>query len=844
MNKENCNYKLQINQALNKNYSFDQLEQLKQSLPLEYLPSFKSIKSKHSKHSKKLTKEDYYINSNEKLNNLREGHINQNNIPVKQNIVITAPMGTGKTYSTVQRIKSLGGTHVIVCSRKLLCEQYKKAFSSEYKVFCYFGKYKKAGKGINICTFDAFDKVKKILVSKLILIQSIVIEEYHAIIADDGFRSKPNNELVKSLQQYLNISQKPATIYLISSTSCLDSIDKLNIPNLKFYRFISSRPLKKIIPIITKDVLSEVISLTNHYIKDFRVIINYDNKINGCKIIELFKGSSIFYHSDSKEIEFLKHKLIVSTSVIDNGISIEDKIPTKSIIVCNDNNIKTTIQKTGRVRYNNESILVVDEKLSKQPLEPLPIESKRTNSQINNIIGNKSSNSFSDRIKQSLANEVLIEDHKTSYYNNRLDDPPPKGMRYSKTKRTFVYNNLSINYWRYLIDDSFRKVFNDHTSQLTGVKISKPTYSNIIFEDNIFKDKVKGLFIDKIQSISVINCIIHQDTIFDDFIVLKYDTKVNSIESMLDNKSAKIGFVKWLNKLKVYLLNNSYSDDFIDLAEKVSSNKVEKKLRDSIIVDDYYSNQASKYMESRKAIEMMEDFVISLDFVTNNGIIIMTPEEINNFAGRYIHEKFTKSNSIKSSHNTSRDNSHSIRYLFEKLLDTVDTSLDENYRFVLDTFDDHRNKYFGHKKDFNALIKKCDIKEVPLFVIYDYQDLLKEYIREYKPYARKLLPTTEAQVYLINIHNIKVSRDTLIRWIKQHGIGIFRNRKYLVDLAKLELFLKKDYLTVQQFMSIMKLKNYSYAINVIKKYKLGIKANQWQVNKQKVEQYKKDRSNV
>ena len=127
---------------------------------------------------------------------------------------------------------------------------------------------------------------------------------------------------------------------------------------------------------------------------------------------------------------------------------------------------------------------------------------------------------------------------------------------------------------------------------------------------------------------------------------------------------------------------------------------------------------------SEKAIELMKDFVASLDFTINDGIITMTSKEIDNFISGHV--------------NINRNDRPLIKSLFEMLLSTINSSQDENYVFTLDTFDYHEYNHFYHKELINTLIEGFDLEEVPLFVIYDNQDLLKEYVKDYKPYTKKL----------------------------------------------------------------------------------------------------------
>lgn len=638
-----------LRQLINKNLSINSIQQILSSpnflFKRLHLNAFDLLKSEYYNILFNKAKKEFTIDFDDKdvvVINLKNKYLTQLP-PININAVVTAPMGIGKTYSIIQRAKAMykdNKTLVIVCSRLALCEQYRKSLNKS-NPYLYFGKNKTFGVGINICTVDQFSKVKLGFKTIKKTIDLIIIEEYQFLIADNKIRKDVNDNFIKELKAFYK-NQK-TSIHCISATPCSKSLDKLNIPNLKNYIYLSTKPLNKITVAFTDNICSSIECYIIKYLKSrLRVIVNYDNKLECAELI--LKINRVFNNLKSIQLtnktikdfdyDFSKYNLITSTSVIDNGISIEDRVPTVVLtaLVSNDG-FKMALQKSSRVRWNiTKNILIVNSRNVKM-FKPKPKPSFKDISRINNILkdqGEWQDENFNDITQKALKSQVVsnfridrsvkttfvnigmpefnfiklndITYGKSLNYKNDLTALPnnyKNPSNYSNSLQLLQYiDNLDISLLKYAYEDPiFKSVFNNYCSAF-GVKCNNfvvlDNYKSDSLICNLFKKQIKQTFseLNPIEIKVILTTIIEQvlskteNKTFNDYISKIYNIdNIPTLEKILGESLLSIeeGVSKWLVKIhsSIDIINtHSFKDihSLIDVANNLSKSKVRKSL--------------------------------------------------------------------------------------------------------------------------------------------------------------------------------------------------------------------------------------------------------------------------
>lgn len=279
----------------------------------------------------------------------------------KQNLIITSPLGSGKSFSTAKFIAEkvrLGQTIMIVCPRIVLCKQFFKVLKTfGCQSFRYYSRYRSFGKGVNITLFEhsenVFEGVKKHL-------NLVVVDEFHALDADESFRRKQN----QVLRDVLNKSS--VQTILLSATPTPKSLHKLNIKPIHI--ILTTPETKTIVPYITSSTLSTLILMLSKIQNERVVVFNDNRKING-ELASLFamkgkKTLTINSHCREKIFDWSGYDIIFTTNISGAGLSIEDSIPTRIIINASHDGIASVVQKIGRVRSNVTEFSVLVPKLN------------------------------------------------------------------------------------------------------------------------------------------------------------------------------------------------------------------------------------------------------------------------------------------------------------------------------------------------------------------------------------------------------------------------------------------------------------------------------------------------
>jgi len=746
--------------------------------------------------------------------------------PINTNAVITASINIGKTYSIVQRAKAMykdNKTLIIVCSRLALCEQYKKGLN-KYKPYCYFNNDNSFGKGINITTIDSFNKVSFRLLEEDIKIDLVIQDEYQSLSTDTGFKKSVINRYLKSLGRLTLIPHKPI-FHFISATPCNKSLDKLkkaNISNLKNYNYISTKLLKEILLEVTNNYYNCIEYYMVKYLKSgYRVIINLDNKIESAHL--LLYAYNIFNNANSIQFtsntfknkkfskDFSEYNLILFTSVVDNGVSIEDKIPTVVLTKVSNDNYKIALQKAGRVRSNVKNILITE--LGKANIFEL----------------NKSKPFFNDLLKPSSF----------SYEDIKISEGYEPAY---KTIDCITYKHKSnFPFTKYIINDPHAlKIFNDHIkpigfiiTEITSSEYPKKTKRSLcaLLKKHIDKSfskykpvEIKAILLIIVEQITKKT----QDKIFNGYISKTYNIfNTPTLKKILGEPLLSIeeGALQWLEKIKKHIKlipNNSFLTIYklIDKIDNLSKSQIKEYFIRNAAVNRFFNNiSVSKYLP----------IVESINKVANK---YNNEDDINNFIKGLIHREGTKK--IKN---------HC--YICENLGYNDYRIIVSNVKYIISLLDSYKKdiKFINNSIEsiFNKLEKNLTYEGFDQDLILNNDTARDLFLFRYKNNTLNIIPINE-QEEIMNISKavaylkglgISVSKNTLVNWIKKYDIGYIENLCcYSISKLKLNKFIQLDKLTltdkllsVNQVMKVLN-KTSETIVTKIKKHNLGYKIGQ------------------
>lgn len=744
--------------------------------------------------------------------------------PTNTNAVITAPINIGKTYSIIQRAKVMykdNKTLIIVCSRLALCEQYKKGLN-KYNPYCYFNNDNSFGRGINITTIDSFNKVSFKLLEEDIRIDLVIQDEYQSLSTDMGFKKDVIDRYLKSLYRLTLIPHKP-TFHFISATPCNESLDKLkkaNISNLKNYNYISTKSLKEILLEVTNNYYNCIEYYMVEYLKlGYRVIVNLDNKIESAHLllyahntfnnVNLIQFTSNTFKNKKFSKDYSEYNLIFFTSVVDNGVSIEDKISTVVLTKVSNDNYKIALQKAGRVRSNVKNILITE--LGKANIFEL----------------SKSKPLFNDLLKHSSF----------SYEDIKI----PEGYEPAyKTIDCITYKHKSnFPFTKYIINDPYAlKIFNDHIKSIGFIitEITSSEYPKKIKRplSTLLKKHINKSFSEyepveiKAILLTVIEQLIKksQDKTFNKYISKTYNIfNIPTLKKILGELLLSIeeGVLQWLEKIKksINLIpNNSFLNiyELIDNIDNLSKSQVKEFFIRNAAINRFFNNiSVSKYFPIVESInKVVKEY--------NN------EDDIDNFIKGLVHREGTKK--IKN---------HC--YVCENLGYNDYRIIVSNVKYIISLLDSYKKdmEFINNSIEsiFNKLEKNLTYEGFDQDLILNNDTVRDLFLFRYKNNALNIIPIHEqeeimsiskAVAYLKGL-GISVSYDTLVNWIKKYNIGYIKNLcSYSISKLKLNKFIginnlkstDDKFLSVNQVMKVLNKTNETI-VTKIKKYNLGHK---------------------
>jgi len=791
------------------------------------VPIIKSKSEKSKEYSDIISK--HFILNPKIIVNLQSEYLNSNQLPPENiSAVITAPLGIGKSHSFIQKAKLMaqqGKTIIIACSRVCLCDQYKAAFNT---CFCYYDKNKTVGIGINICIYEQAEKVKQELLPLGVIADLITIEEYHAL-KYDNFRSEANLKLIESINQYFTpFMNKRPTIQLISATPCISVIDKFDV-DLEFYQYSSTKPTKPVSIVVFDNIYSGVEYLIIEYLNaGYRVIVNWDNKIENAKLIckykSLFKDNKSSYlvteTKDDARRDFENLNLIVSTSVIDSGYNIEDGKPTISLVIATEDNIKPIIQKIGRVRSNAKYILVVDSKLVSKK-HPKKRYKKRSNKSILNNLNNTedygSDDNFIPIVKQALSKNIKTKSVERKPIYSSLGLNPPNGMKHQKTTRDLVYISNEYYFIKAIIeDDLFRIMFNKITAVINGLTFEDVhIIHNANTEENVFVGfllstigenqflnltnlEIKVLAIIQISNllgkinlneIGQIKVKYKSDIkIFNDYFLNKHNIEPNTnIEEKFCSVfpcTSYVGFKKWLLSIRRVLVLSDNLDfnnikTLILHCDSIQNTKLSKNIAPIDAINQYYSedkvikNEDSISLKKNLAIFIAGEFrstLIKRMELERIDSVTYTIKDAKEFLNIYVHQKSDpKEPSNQMAQNIGYSDYNFINKVFKSIVCTFGekTIINKKYFFIFrkDSIDAFKKIIDNNLKTITQIFQNFYVIGYSFDIVNQLQ-----HVRDYFDYENK--------------NNLLTKGDPEdIPTTNRNGVGIKEAKDHLINIG-------------------------------------------------------------
>jgi len=284
----------------------------------------------------------------------------------QSNIIVTSPVGSGKTIEAVHHAINCarkGKTVIIACPRTIICEQYHNLLrNAGVSCYRYYRKHKGYGQGINIVIFEQSHKVFMKLLMKDIKVDFLIVDEFHLLDNDNLFRFLQNNET----RNVINLcTSKGIPTILLSATPTPKSLNRLRG---LFEHVRLSTPATKTLKLYPSlNPLSSLIKMISDSMDQQRVVVFNDNcGING-ELAVLFaqKGKrTLSLNNKSKDtvpdsLDWSGYDIVFATSVSGAGFSVQDGISTRVIVMAAHDGIFSVVQKAGRLRSNVSEYSVI-----------------------------------------------------------------------------------------------------------------------------------------------------------------------------------------------------------------------------------------------------------------------------------------------------------------------------------------------------------------------------------------------------------------------------------------------------------------------------------------------------
>lgn len=305
-------------------------------------------------------------------------------------ILLQAPTGMGKTTFIVQELLSYyaarGNKLLILCNRKLLRKQYWYTLVQKYE---YYSELE------NVVEIKTYQELAENISSGLCLedilsdFQGVVCDEVHYFYSDSDFNGYGTyvllNELIWAtmLKQVIFMS---ATLDCISNTieNMITTCAKIYPPNIaKGFDFQKATQIKKYdySCFLNYDYVScycfqEMESLTDYIVKsDGKTIVFWDDRKNIEELKEkLMESKKYAKHDivalDTQKVDAAENrnivenlalanrlvpKVLLTTSVLDNGVSVCDKT-VKNVCIITESKV-SFLQMLGRVRATESTCI-------------------------------------------------------------------------------------------------------------------------------------------------------------------------------------------------------------------------------------------------------------------------------------------------------------------------------------------------------------------------------------------------------------------------------------------------------------------------------------------------------
>lgn len=301
------------------------------------------------------------------------------NLRAGENLFIAAGVGSGKTTFFLQVIIQLveeGYTVQIFVHRKLLRNQYLEDFNRMLENMP--GKAAEFWNGVRISSYQELESVKK-KGREFPQSDYIICDEVQYFLDDSIFN--PNTmyayewikKQITSVRVYLSGTAEEFLNY-IKSDQAMIGIRDPDFPNVyirgdsrNLYQYQMPNDYSEL-PICYLRNEFEIFQLLEESDEEHKSLIFVESKDKGAKYLEHLKKNGIsaeFLNADNKEeengvsetVEYMalsrsyRQKVLITTSVLDAGVSLEDSRIDKVIILVTEKN--TFMQMLGRVRKQN-----------------------------------------------------------------------------------------------------------------------------------------------------------------------------------------------------------------------------------------------------------------------------------------------------------------------------------------------------------------------------------------------------------------------------------------------------------------------------------------------------------